>query len=149
MPEDRLRAALLAAGVLVPVPILVSGLVTRYVPGTLGMGINLACLFINGVGVSPCYLENKSRLNNFRWIWYSLLLHHIMWTSCTNRVRESCLRTSEYTSLFCNVHQPLDFSGVRSLILAGSTMVTIPLINNIGVMSTDLIFAAICWIGFL
>jgi hypothetical protein len=51
VPEDRLRAALLATGVLIPVPILASGVVTKYVPGTLGMGINLACLFITGVGV--------------------------------------------------------------------------------------------------
>jgi hypothetical protein len=51
VPEDRLRAALLAAGVLVPVPVLVSGVVTKYVSGTFGMAINLACLFIAGAGV--------------------------------------------------------------------------------------------------
>jgi hypothetical protein len=59
VPEDRLRAALLAAGVLVLVPVLVSSVVTKYVSGTPGMGINLACLFIAGAGVRSWSVYEK------------------------------------------------------------------------------------------
>ena len=51
VPEDRLRATLSGALVLVPVSILVSGLVTEYVRGWPGITLNLVCLFFNGVGV--------------------------------------------------------------------------------------------------
>jgi MFS family permease len=50
-PEDRLRAALPAALILVPLSVLISGLLTEYVPGTLGLTLNLVCLFVNGFGV--------------------------------------------------------------------------------------------------
>jgi len=40
-------------------------------------------------------------------------------------------------------------SGVRALLLAPATTVTIPMINGIGVMLTDGIYALLCWIGFL
>ena len=51
-PEDRLRAALPGALFLVPLSILISGLLTEYVPGPLGLGLNLLCLFANGMGVN-------------------------------------------------------------------------------------------------
>ena len=51
VPEDRLRATLWGAAVLVPMSILLSGLTTQFVPGTLGIGLNLVWLFMNGVGV--------------------------------------------------------------------------------------------------
>jgi MFS family permease len=50
-PEDRLRAALPGALILVPLSVLLSGLLTEYVPGTLGLVLNLVCLFMNGLGV--------------------------------------------------------------------------------------------------
>ena len=50
-PEDRLRAALPGALFLVPLSVLISGLLTEYVPGPLGLGLNLVCLFANGMGV--------------------------------------------------------------------------------------------------
>lgn len=40
-------------------------------------------------------------------------------------------------------------SGVRALVLAGATMLTIPMINTIGVMATDGIYALLCWGGFV
>ncbi|KAJ6476520.1 MFS general substrate transporter [Mycena vitilis] len=56
-PEDRLRGAQLG-GIMVPLSILSSGLLTRLVPGTLGLVLNLCCFFVNGIGVdlvlSPC-----------------------------------------------------------------------------------------------
>lgn len=53
VPEDRLRAALSGALLLAPLSILASGLLTQYVPGRLGLGLNLLCLLINGIGVRP------------------------------------------------------------------------------------------------
>ncbi|TFK64589.1 MFS general substrate transporter [Pluteus cervinus] len=50
-PEDRLRASIWGALVFVPLSTLFSGLLTQYVPGTLGLVLNLVCLFFNGVGV--------------------------------------------------------------------------------------------------
>jgi len=51
-PEDRLRAALPGALILVPLSVLFSGLLTEYVPGTLGLVLNLVCLFMNGLGIN-------------------------------------------------------------------------------------------------
>ena len=51
-PEDRLRASIPGALILVPFSMLFSGLVTRYVDGTPGLVLNLVCFFINGLGVS-------------------------------------------------------------------------------------------------
>ncbi|GLB35683.1 putative sugar (and other) transporter [Lyophyllum shimeji] len=50
-PEDRLRAALGGALLLVPFSVLCSGLVTQFVPGKVGLVLSLICLFCNGVGV--------------------------------------------------------------------------------------------------
>ena len=51
IPEDRLRATALGL-VLVPLSIFFSGLVTEVVPGTVGVVLNVICLFANGIGVS-------------------------------------------------------------------------------------------------
>ncbi|CCM04535.1 uncharacterized protein FIBRA_06716 [Fibroporia radiculosa] len=51
VPEDRLRATLLPGGTLVPLSVLFAGLTTQFVPGRLGIVLNLLCLFMNGLGV--------------------------------------------------------------------------------------------------
>ncbi|KAJ7669655.1 MFS general substrate transporter [Mycena rosella] len=51
VPEDRLRAAQVGAATLVPLSILASGFITTYIPGRLGLILNLCCFFVNGVGV--------------------------------------------------------------------------------------------------
>jgi MFS family permease len=51
VPEDRLRAALVSAGLLAPLSIILSGLITRYVPRHVGLGLNIVVLFINGLAV--------------------------------------------------------------------------------------------------
>lgn len=51
-PEDRLRAAVIAYAIIVPIPLLVYGLANQFVDGTPGLVICLVCLFINGIGVS-------------------------------------------------------------------------------------------------
>ncbi|KAG1846603.1 major facilitator superfamily domain-containing protein [Suillus subalutaceus] len=50
VPEDRLRAVLVG-GLLVPLSVGLSGLVTAYIAGPLGLVLNLLCLFLNGIGV--------------------------------------------------------------------------------------------------
>jgi hypothetical protein len=50
-PEDRLRAAIPGALFLVPLTMIASGLLVEYVPGPVGLVLNLISLFINGLGV--------------------------------------------------------------------------------------------------
>jgi MFS family permease len=52
VPEDRLRGTLFGAAFLVPVSVLFSGLITHFIEGKVGLGLNLICLFLNGLGVS-------------------------------------------------------------------------------------------------
>ncbi|KAG1890702.1 major facilitator superfamily domain-containing protein [Suillus fuscotomentosus] len=49
-PEDRLRAAWIG-GFIVPLSIGASGLITTYIGGPIGLGLNILCLYANGVGV--------------------------------------------------------------------------------------------------
>ncbi|KAF9235274.1 hypothetical protein BU15DRAFT_78193 [Melanogaster broomeanus] len=51
VPEDRLRKTWIGALVLCPLSITASGLLTTFVDGPLGLGLNLLCLFSNGAGV--------------------------------------------------------------------------------------------------
>lgn len=57
MPEDRLRIALLGA-IFAPATTLACGLVTDYVPGTLGIVLNVVVLFLNGISVRTWYTIN-------------------------------------------------------------------------------------------
>lgn len=50
-PEDRLRAAIPGVLLLVPLSMIFSGLLVAFVPGKLGLILNLICLFCNGLGV--------------------------------------------------------------------------------------------------
>ncbi|KAJ7893198.1 MFS general substrate transporter [Mycena leptocephala] len=49
--EDRLRVALFGGATLVPLSIVLCGFITHFVPGSLGLSLNLFCFFINGLGV--------------------------------------------------------------------------------------------------
>ena len=51
-PEDRLLVTLPGALTFVPLSVLISALLTEYVPGTFGLMLNLICLFISGFGVN-------------------------------------------------------------------------------------------------
>ncbi|KAL1666261.1 major facilitator superfamily domain-containing protein [Schizophyllum commune] len=55
-PEDRLRAALLGAGILVPLSALSAGLIVHLVPGPLGLAMNLICFFMNGIGAAAHFI---------------------------------------------------------------------------------------------
>lgn len=48
-PEDRLKATLF--GIFLPIAIILSGVITKYVPGPVGLVGNLVCLFFTGVAV--------------------------------------------------------------------------------------------------
>lgn len=63
VPEDRLRATLGGALILVPMSVLGSGLATQFVEGRLGLIINLVCFFANGIGVSAHPLHFFSDAN--------------------------------------------------------------------------------------
>jgi MFS family permease len=51
VPEDRLRATIVGAGIMVPMSVLLSGLITNLVPGRIGIGLNVVVLLMNGIGV--------------------------------------------------------------------------------------------------
>ncbi|KAF8577031.1 MFS general substrate transporter [Ramaria rubella] len=51
VPEDRLRATIPGALVILPLSLLVFGLTTKFIPGNLGLVITLVCLFVHGAGV--------------------------------------------------------------------------------------------------
>ncbi|KAI4519622.1 MFS general substrate transporter [Schizophyllum commune Loenen D] len=50
-PEDRLRAATPGLGYLIPLTLIAFGLTTHFVPGPLGLTLNLIWFFLNGIGV--------------------------------------------------------------------------------------------------
>ena len=63
-PEDRLRAAIPGALVIAPLSVLLSGLFITYVPGRLGVILNLLCLFLNGIGESLLSEKKNERILN-------------------------------------------------------------------------------------
>lgn len=67
-PEDRLRATLPGALIFVPLSVLISGILTEYIPGTLGLVLNLVCLFINGLGVIFNCFPFSHFYINFSWL---------------------------------------------------------------------------------
>ncbi|KIM49869.1 hypothetical protein M413DRAFT_117879 [Hebeloma cylindrosporum] len=92
-PEDRLKGTLLGAGVMVPLSALGCGFLTTYVPGKIGLALNLVCLFVNGLGVdfvlspSAAYFvdlmhsrsaESMAANNGFRSILMSLSIAAIL-----------------------------------------------------------------------
>jgi len=50
-PEDRLRAAVPCTLFLIPISTLLSGLLVKFVPGQVGLILNLVCLLVNGIGI--------------------------------------------------------------------------------------------------
>ena len=56
VPEDRLRGTFIGAAFLAPTSVLLSGIITslpsEIMPDTVGIVLNLICLFANGLGVS-------------------------------------------------------------------------------------------------
>jgi hypothetical protein len=65
VPEDRLRAALPGALILLPLSVLLSGVFTHYVPGTLGLVLNMVCIFVSGIGVRTALSLRMVKLKKF------------------------------------------------------------------------------------
>lgn len=84
-PEDRLRACLF--GAFLPLTVLAPGLITKFVPGRLGLTLILVCFFVNGVGVSfACIVRNLKLLSEF------FLIDRYR----VNPVRDICRRCSAF-----------------------------------------------------
>jgi len=92
-PEDRLKATLFGAGVMAPLSIIGCGYLTTYVPGKIGLVLNLISLFFNGLGVdfvlspSAAYFvdlmhsqsaEAMAAYNGFRSLFISLSIAMIL-----------------------------------------------------------------------
>ncbi|KAI0353918.1 MFS general substrate transporter [Trametes cingulata] len=85
VPEDRLHATVNGALFLVPLSCLFSGLATQFVPGPVGIIINVICLFVNGVAVDVVLTPSSS--------YYVDILHSRsaeVWAAST-AVRQFCL----------------------------------------------------------
>ncbi|KAJ3553244.1 hypothetical protein NP233_g12692 [Leucocoprinus birnbaumii] len=114
-PEDRLRACL--TSVYLPITVLASALITKYVPGTLGLVLNLICFFFNGIGcdlaLTPCgaYVVDVMHANS-----------------------------AEVTAAV---------NAFRSVILAITTAMLLPLINSYGHLLTNTIVALLAFTGFM
>ena len=61
--EDRLRAALVGAVFCTPPSAALFGIANTYVDGTPGLVLCLACLFINGIGVSFREFRDRAGLD--------------------------------------------------------------------------------------
>ena len=86
-PEDRLRITLFSAGVVVPLSTLGCGFLTTYVPGKIGLALNLICLFVNGLGVKSPFLG----------LWFSYIADIL---SCGSLGR---LRAEPMCGVFCGL----------------------------------------------
>jgi hypothetical protein len=56
VPEDRLRATLVASGLVVPLSLLGVGLTMQFWTSTGGLAMSLVLLFASGIGVSFLFL---------------------------------------------------------------------------------------------
>ncbi|EMD34241.1 hypothetical protein CERSUDRAFT_117129 [Gelatoporia subvermispora B] len=115
VPEDRLRGTLLPMFILVPLSILCSGLTTQFIPGRLGIILNVLCLLMNGIGVDLVLAPISAYIVD--------ILHS---------------KSAEAMA----AHK-----GVRNLVVSGIIAPILPLINLIGVASTNALAAFIAWIG--
>ncbi|KAF5349702.1 hypothetical protein D9756_008837 [Leucocoprinus leucothites] len=113
-PEDRLRACLYSF--YLPITVLASGLITKYVPGKLGLALNFVCFFLNGVGCD------------------------IALTPCGAYVVDVLHGNSAEVTAAVNAF--------RSVALAITTAMLLPMINNYGHVFTNGVVAVFALTGF-
>jgi len=113
-PEDRLRACLFSF--YLPVTVLAPSVITRYIPGRLGLALNLVCLFINGVGTD------------------------VALTPCGAYVVDILHSNSAEVTAAVNAF--------RSVILAVSTAMLLPMINSYGHIFTSSIISVLALVSF-
>ncbi|KAI9453731.1 major facilitator superfamily domain-containing protein [Russula earlei] len=121
VPEDRLRAALPGAFVLLPLSVLLSGVFTHYVPGTTGLVLNAVCLFVSGIGV-----RNTPTAQSM-WFLTPIAAYNV------DILRGRSAEVFAVTS------------ALRHCITALATATFLPLINCVGVLATDAIAAGVAW----
>lgn len=114
-PEDRLRACLFSF--YLPITVLASGLITRYIPGTFGLVLNLVCFFINGIGCD------------------------IALTPCGAYVVDVLHSNSAEVTAAVNA--------LRSIMLALSTAMLLPMINAYGHLFTNALVSFFAFMGLL
>ncbi|KAJ8093432.1 hypothetical protein PM082_020289 [Marasmius tenuissimus] len=115
-PEDRLRPTLLGAALCVPLSVLGVGIITKYVPGTVGLTLNMICFFFNGFGVDMVLSPSSA---------YIVDIMH-------SRSAESVAATN----------------GLRSFVMSAAIAGITPTINHVGILWTNVIAAAVAWVGF-
>jgi len=103
-PEDRLRATLPGALILVPMSILIIGLTTEFVPGKAGLIINLICLFANGVGVDVVLSPSNTYMVD--------ILH--------DRSAEVMATSSAFRNLFCSLASSLVLPSINRIGVAAT-----------------------------
>lgn len=155
VPEDRLYASLIGAGVFVPCSILFAGLVLQFVHGPAGLVLFCICLFMNGLGVSRplpgavCFsylttpMQGRLRHEPSR----GLQRRH---PTRQERRSHGCLDVSPLisTPFTLNRTHICHFRSFRSVLTSGSVVVILPAINLLGVLPTYTIIAGVSWIGF-
>ncbi|KJA19694.1 hypothetical protein HYPSUDRAFT_856658 [Hypholoma sublateritium FD-334 SS-4] len=114
-PEDRLRAAILPLLIVIPGSILVLGLASKYLEGTLGLVVTLICLFFNGMGVDMTFGPLSAYLVDV-------------------------IQSSSAESLAAN-------TAFRAVVLSFSIAITLPLVNSIGLLMTNVLCSALTWIS--
>ncbi|KAF9256581.1 MFS general substrate transporter [Marasmius fiardii PR-910] len=142
-PEDRLRPSWIGVGVLVPLSVLGVGIATQYVPGRVGLGLDMICLFFNGVGLDMVFSPSAAYLVD--------IVH--------SRSAES-MAASRQVLLFFFVIPRRDkscenadgsfknYRGFRAFGISIGVFAVAPAVNHFGVLETTIIAALICWVGF-
>lgn len=155
-PEDRLRACFF--GAFLPLTVLAPGLITKFVPGRLGLALNLTCLFMNGIGVSLSFLCLLNWRNNFRFA-YRLISRwrHVGRTlsmSCIPIVLVQLLPSSMCNMLkthkmqiLADITQSL-YSAFRSILLSFAIGMLLPTINRYGYLFTSTVVSLLALLTF-
>jgi MFS family permease len=133
VPEDRLRATLVGAGVFAPLSVLLSGIFTRFVPAPLGIILNVAVLFINGVGVDMTLAPSSA--------YFVDILH-----SRSAEVISATKFVSFFVILVRFTHGAS--SSLRAIFLTVITSGAIPAVERFGIVITNTTSAIVAWIGF-
>ncbi|KAH0830188.1 major facilitator superfamily domain-containing protein [Lanmaoa asiatica] len=132
VPEDRLRVVWLGELVLIPVSVTLAGFTTTYVDGTVGLVINLMCLFTNGIGVSRFPDISGTHANIHQ-------VDMVLTPIGTYTVDIMPSRCAEVSAAM---------SALRSLLVAPTTALLIPSVQTIGVAATNSVSGILAVVGY-
>jgi hypothetical protein len=134
VPEDRLRAALFGAATFVPLSIVLCGLITHYVEGTLGLVLNLVCFFFNGLGVDLVLSPSSAYMVD---VMHSRSSEMMAASVCVVPLLRLC------KGLTCKNR------GLRSLLLSLAVSGILPSIKYFGLVATNTVVGLLAWGGFV